>query len=223
MLFWDTSGLKGGYHPLSALKRRENFWIEAVLEKKSLDTVINFLHNITGKPVMVADRTSKVYAWSEEVKMASADDHFIEIPRNNDGSFNYDPAKRNLYYHTGFTDRDACIIINNVSEAEYAEWIKHLEEVATAVKVFIFTAHEAEKMEHQFKKKLIEDILLWNASEIKELIRQNKYYLDLDKLYFVSIMEPVLDSKTDMVRIRRQLGQLSQLYQKAPKRHRQAL
>ena len=198
MLFWDTSGLKGGYHPLSALKRRENFWIEAVLEKKSLDTVINFLHNITGKPVMVADRTGKVYAWSEEVKMASADDHFIEIPRNNDGSFNYDPAKRNLYYHTGFTDRDACIIINNVSEAEYAEWIKHLEEVATAVKVFIFTAHEAEKMEHQFKKKLIEDILLWNASEIKELIRQNKYYLDLDKLYFVSIMEPVLDSKTDI-------------------------
>ncbi|AFV10362.1 hypothetical protein Tph_c01140 [Thermacetogenium phaeum DSM 12270] len=187
-----------GYGLLSALKQGENYWIEAVLEKKNLDAVINFLHNITGKPVRITDRTGKVYACSEGVKMASADDHFVDIPQNGNSILIYDPAQRDLYYRADSSDGEAWIIIGNTGEAEYPAWLPYLEEVATAVKICIFIAHEKENMEHQFKKKLIEDILLWNASEIKELIRQNKYCLDLDKLYFVSIMEPVLDSKTDM-------------------------
>lgn len=90
------------------------------------------------------------------------------------------------------------MIIDNVADKEYTAWKPYLEEVSVAVKAYVCMAHEKEIMEHQFKKKLIEDMLLWNACNIKELIRQNKYYLDLNKLYFVSIMEPELNSETDI-------------------------
>lgn len=183
---------------MEAVRRGEDFWIESVLENNSLAEIINYLQAVTGKSIRVTDCSGKIYACNDEVKMASPDDHFASIPREHRNRFTYEPANRTLYYHTGFTDKDACIIISNVTDKEYPAWEPYLEEVSTAVKIYMFMAHEKEDMEHQFKKKLIEDMLLWNACNIKDLIRQNKYYLDLNKLYFVSIMEPELNSETDI-------------------------
>lgn len=159
---------------------------------------MEYLKTVIGKPVRITDCSGKIYASSENAKMASPDDHFVIVPQNNHKRLIYDPLNRTLYYRTGFTNQDAWIIIGNVDDVDYPAWISHLEEVTAAVKIYIFIAREKENTEHQLKKKLFEDMLLWNACNIKDLIRKNKYSLDLNKLYFVSIMEPELNSKTDI-------------------------
>lgn len=184
---------------MEAVGRREDFWIESVIENKSLSAVLDHLKAFIGKPFRITDSTGKVYACSKDVRMISPDDHFVSVPQDNYVRLIYDPLNRILFYRTGFTNQDAWIIISEVDDGiDYTVWLSHLDEVSTAVKIYILMEREKENTEHQLKKKLIEDMLFWNVCNVRDLIKQGKYHLDPNKLYFVSIMEPELNSETDI-------------------------
>ncbi|MDN5376189.1 MAG: PucR family transcriptional regulator, proline-responsive transcriptional activator [Thermacetogenium sp.] len=165
--------------------------IDSVLQEQSLCKVIAYLQSVTGRSVIITDRLGKVYANSPDVKIESPDDLYLQIPFQSRKRFYYQAADNTLYYYTGFTDKDACILLVGAEEDRIKDWKKHLEKVSLAVKTYILLVKETEKAKNQFTSKLIEDILVRNVCNIKDLIKQYNFYsFDLNKLYYVAIMEP---------------------------------
>lgn len=137
--------------------------IDSVLQEQSLCKVIAYLQSVTGRSVIITDRLGKVYANSPDVKIESPDDLYLQIPFQSRKRFYYQAADNTLYYYTGFTDKDACILLVGAEEDRIKDWKKHLEKVSLAVKTYILLVKETEKAKHQFTSKLIEDILIRNV------------------------------------------------------------
>lgn len=171
--------------------RETTFWVENVLESQSASGIIAHLEALTGKPVTITDLQGKVCAHSSEIEMKSADDHYLELPQHNNRHLHIDEASNTLYYFTGFKEQDACIIIRGIAEKEgLAEWEAHLSSISVGVKVYVSLTQEKEKIKNQFTHQLLEDILIRNVCNIKEIVKQYASLLDLNKLYYVAILEP---------------------------------
>lgn len=185
-------------------KKGKEFWIEVVLENKDIAEITNYLQAITGKPIAITDHFGKIYSHSPEIKIISPDDLFADIPYINVASFQqncfyYDQSLQNLYYYTGLTPKDACIIVKKVENADEAEkWEEAFEDVSVALKIYIYLTKEKEKAKNQFTHQLIEDILIRNACNIKEIAKQYNWLVDLNKLYYIAILEPEPISETKL-------------------------
>lgn len=183
----------------TADNKGKDYWIDLVLEQKDIGEIINFLQSITGKPIIITDYLGRVYAHSPERKMSSPDDHYLELPLHNQTPFYFEPNSRTLYYHTGFTEKDACILIKDVDNAaDIEDWKIPFEDVSVAIKIYLSMARETEKIKNQLTHQMLEDILIRNVCNIKEIARQYTWLLDLNKLYYVSILEPEPISETKM-------------------------
>lgn len=165
-----------------------NFWVENVLESQSAAGIIEYLQEVTGKPVLLTDLQGKVYAHSPEIEMKSADDHYLELPQHSKEQLLIDESTNTLYYFTGFTEKDACIIIRGTTVEEGLK--AHLGSVSLGAKVYVNLMQEKEKIKNQFTHQLLEDILVRSVCNIKEIVKQYASVLDLNKLYYVAVLEP---------------------------------
>ncbi|MGB9791808.1 MAG: PucR family transcriptional regulator [Thermacetogeniaceae bacterium] len=180
--------------------KETNFWVENVLESQSAAGIIAYLEAVTGKSVMITDIQGKVYAHSSEIEMKSADDHYLELPQHSKERLQIDEATNSIYYFTGFTEKDACIIIRGTPDKEaLAEWESHLSRVSVGVKVYVSLTQEKEKIKNQFTHQLLEDILVRSVCNIKEIVKQYASVLDLNKLYYVAVLEPEPISEKELI------------------------
>lgn len=177
-------------------RKGKDFWVEVVLENKDLAEITNYLQSITDKPVIITDHYGKIYSHSSEVKIVSPDDLFTDIPYITIASckqnyFYYNQNLQKLYYYTGFTEKDACIIVMNIENPVCAEkWEEYFDDVSVAIKVYIYLTKEKEKTRNHLTHQLIEDILIRNACNIKDIAKQYNWMIDLNKLYYVAVLEP---------------------------------
>lgn len=165
--------------------------MENVLETQSAAGIIEYLQAATGKPVLLTDLQGKVYAHSPEIEMKTADDHYLELPPPGEKKLHIEEAENTLYYFTGFTERDACIVIRGTTGDEgSAGWEAHLRSVSLGAKVYVNLMQEKEKIKNRFTHQLLEDILVRSVCNIKEIVKQYASVLDLNKLYYVAVLEP---------------------------------
>ncbi|NPV29322.1 MAG: hypothetical protein HPY58_06600 [Firmicutes bacterium] len=171
-------------------KRMKDILVESVLEGKELREVLTYLHEATGRCITIADYRGRIYARTGGDAGASPDDHYLSLPcTENDDRFFYDPRTRRLFCRTGHGGKDGYVIVEDVGPGEHDNFAEPLEEASLAVKTFFAQAHAAESAENLHIHKLIADLLVRNIN-IKEIIRQTNFCLDLNRLYYVCVMEP---------------------------------
>jgi sugar diacid utilization regulator len=164
--------------------------VESVLEGEGLHKVLTYLQEATGRYITIADYRGKIYARTGGNAGASPDDHYLPLPcAESDDHLFYEPRTRRLFYCTGHGRKNGYIIVDDVDPGEHDIFAEPLEEASLAVKTFFAQAHTAESAENFHIHNLIADLLIRNIN-IKEIIKQANFCLDLNRLYYVCVMEP---------------------------------
>lgn len=171
--------------------------MESVLEEGGLGEVLAYLREVTGRPVTIADYRGRVYAQTEMIEISSPDERYLALPQRDGKKQFYNPKTNNLYYWAGYSEKEACIVIENIEPGTLETLESYLEETSLAVKVYFTKAHTAESVENTLTHKLIEDLLVRNIN-IKEIIKRANLPLDISGLYYVPIMEVEEASEREM-------------------------
>lgn len=101
----------------------------------------------------------------------------------------YDVNASTLYYRVGNMRKDGFVVIPDVDSEEIDYLVEHINKAKLAIKTYINHVSGLKSIEAQNTDHLITNLLLRNIN-IKDLLKRTYPLMDINRLYYVCIMEP---------------------------------
>jgi len=164
--------------------------VESVLDTGELEKVFDFLRLKSDKQFIIADYKGMIYASSHGYCIDSPDDRYIDLPFEDiSNSVYYDVNASTLFCRVGNMPKDGFVVIPNVGSEEIDYLLEYVDKAKLAIKTYINHVSGLKSIESQNTDHLITNLLLRNIN-IKDLLKRTYPLMDINRLYYVCIMEP---------------------------------
>lgn len=164
--------------------------VESILDTGKLDQVFGYLRMTSDKQFIITDYTGKICASSQGSGDDPPDDRYIDLPPEDlKENIYFDEMASTLYFRVGNQPKDGYVVVPGVSPEEVDVLTEHLSVTKLAIKTFVNHVSELKSIENQNTDHLITNLLLRNIN-IKDLLKHTYPLIDINRLYYVCIMEP---------------------------------
>lgn len=171
--------------------------MEIAFREDGLCDILRFLQDKTGNPVIICDVLGRIYANSTKANQAfDFQNTMLHIPPKPDkNSFIYDNIEHRLYYFAGNNNIEAVVVLLLLPEEKVENVVPFLEMTSMPLRIFFNRQKAVEGTEMHLRNQLIEDLLVNNIVNIKDLIKKSGSNLDTDRKYFIVLFQ--LDHSDD--------------------------
>lgn len=172
---------------LSKSLKDEYQLIEGMLEK-GFPYIAAKLEKMINQPVIITDCIGKIYYPDLLVSNHSIDDLFIELP-SEIYIENYFYNKKNLYFNIDHNSLCLYIIVKGLSEPRVPWVVSVFNQIRPVIEIYLTINDQILKKTNEYESYLGKHLFFTSNANIRDLLKLSERDLDLNKPYFVSIVE----------------------------------
>lgn len=160
--------------------------VDGVLDE-GLPFVGSYLEKMVKRPIVITDNKGQIHYPDMTDNLAQIDDMFIQLPPHiPENKHFYQEVDRCLYYRVGFSGSSAYIVVKDLPAGMIPQTVYILTEAKLAMKCYF---SKINKGKNKFERELAEYLSLKSGANIRDIIKLSEKYLDINRPYFVSLLE----------------------------------
>lgn len=174
------------------------FLVDGVLDE-GLPFVADYLENMLKCPIMITDHNGCIHYPIKCSSISEIDEVLATIPANLAGrDFYYCTGDNSLYYRVRCNGDSAYVIAQKLPVEQISQALTVMMETKLAVKCYFCKIH---KDRGRFEHELAEYLFNNSNASIRDIIKLSENRLELDRPYFVSLVEIEGEANADKIDI----------------------